>query len=75
MPVQKRIIYTSSLIAILLAFYCYNPFVLFFLSDDFIHIPLSAEGKFLQQNSFRPVCDLSVMLDYSLWGKQLGAII
>ena len=70
MPVQKRIIYTSSLIAILLAFYCYNPFVLFFLSDDFIHIPLSAEGKFLQQNSFRPVCDLSVMLDYSLWGKQ-----
>lgn len=70
MPTYKRIILSISGIALLLGFYCYNPFNLFFQADDFIHIPLSAQGKFLQQNSFRPVCDLSIMLDYSLWGKQ-----
>lgn len=69
MPTQKKIIYISSFIAVLLALYCYNPFVLYFQSDDFIHIPLSAQGKLLQQNTFRPVCDISVMLDYSLRGK------
>lgn len=70
MPTYKRIILSISGVAVLLAFYCYNPSNLFFQADDFIHIPLSAQGKFLQQNSFRPVCDLSIMLDYSLWGKQ-----
>lgn len=69
MPTQKKILYISSFIAILLALYCYNPFVLYFQSDDFIHIPLSAEGKLLQQNSFRPVCDISIMIDYRIWGK------
>lgn len=69
MPIQKKIIYISSLIAILLAFYCYDPFALFFQADDFIHIPLSAAGKFLQQNSFRPICDLNILIDYNLWGK------
>ncbi|QEC66820.1 hypothetical protein FRZ67_05695 [Panacibacter ginsenosidivorans] len=69
MSAQKKIIYISAIPAILLAFYCYNPFVLFFQADDFIHIPLSAAGKFLQQNSFRPICDLSIMIDYNIWGK------
>ncbi|MGI8951147.1 MAG: hypothetical protein ACR2FN_06140 [Chitinophagaceae bacterium] len=49
--------------------YCYNPFVLYFQNDDFVHIPLSAQGKLLQHNFFRPICDLSIMLDYYLWGK------
>lgn len=69
MPVQKKFIYFASIIAVLLALVCYNPFNLYFQNDDFIHIPLSAEGKLLQQNSFRPVCDLSIMLDYFIWGK------
>lgn len=69
MPTQKKILYISSFVAILLALYCYNPFVLYFQNDDFIHIPLSAEGKLLQQNSFRPVCDISIMIDYKVWGK------
>ncbi|MDB5247879.1 MAG: hypothetical protein JWQ40_2273, partial [Segetibacter sp.] len=51
------------------ALYCYNPFVLFFQNDDFIHIPLSRQGQLFQRNSFRPVCDLSVMADEYLYGK------
>lgn len=47
----------------------YNPFLLYFQNDDFIHIPLSAQGQLFQHNSFRPVCDLSVMIDYNIWGK------
>jgi hypothetical protein len=69
MPAKRKIIYISSLVAVLLAFYCYDPFSLFFQADDIIHIPLSAAGKFLQQNSFRPICDLSIMIDYHIWGK------
>lgn len=69
MPVQKKIIYIASFTAVALALVCYNPFALYFQNDDFIHIPLSAEGKLLQHNSFRPVCDLSIMLDYFLWKK------
>jgi hypothetical protein len=51
------------------ALYCYNPFALYFQNDDFIHIPLSAQGVLLQHNTFRPVCDISIMIDYWLWGK------
>lgn len=69
MPLKKKIIYTLSFITILLVLYCYNPFPLYFQNDDFIHIPLSAQGKLLQQNTFRPICDLSIMLDYTIWGK------
>lgn len=49
--------------------YCYNPFQLYFQNDDFVHISLSAHGKMLQHNSFRPLCDISIMMDYVLWGK------
>ena len=51
------------------ALYCYNPLSLYFQNDDFIHIPLSAAGKIFQRNSFRPVCDISVMIDYFIWKK------
>jgi len=69
MLLQKRIIILCSILSTLLAFYCYNPFALYFQSDDFVHIPLSAQGFLIQRNTFRPICDLSIMLDYSLWGK------
>ncbi len=59
-----------SVIAVLGAFYCYNPFALYFQNDDLVHIPLSKEGIILQHNTFRPVCDISIILDYRLWGKQ-----
>src|SRR6476620_2129187 len=66
---DKKIYILISIIVVALAFYCYNPFVLYFQNDDFIHIPLSQQGVLLQRNTFRPVCDISVMLDYWLWGK------
>src|SRR5215470_6071039 len=55
---------------VMAAFCCYNPFLLYFQNDDFVHIPLSAQGVLLQHNTFRPVCDLSVMMDYGIWGKR-----
>lgn len=58
-----------SAVIVAIALYCFNPFALYFQNDDFIHIPLSAKGEFLQRNTFRPICDLSIMLDYYLWGK------
>ncbi|HEY6975183.1 MAG TPA: hypothetical protein VH396_02770, partial [Chitinophagaceae bacterium] len=57
------------MIIVSLALYCYNPFALYFQNDDFIHIPLSQQGVLLQRHTFRPVCDISIMLDYWLWGK------
>lgn len=47
--------------------YCYWPSSLYFQNDDFTHILLSSKNVLFQRNSFRPVCDLSVMLDYRLW--------
>lgn len=44
------------------------PGKLYFLNDDFLHLQLTSEGKWLQQNSFRPICDLSMWIDYQLWG-------
>src|SRR6266540_1447879 len=66
---NKNIYNILSVIIVALALYCYDPFALYFQNDDFIHIPLSAAGKLLQQNTFRPVCDLSIMTDYWIWGK------
>jgi hypothetical protein len=40
---------------------------LFFLNDDFVHLSLTAKGRWLQQQSFRPICDLSMWIDYKLW--------
>lgn len=51
------------------AIYCYNPFLLWFQNDDFSHILLSRKEVFFQRNSFRPVCDISIMADYFLWGS------
>ncbi len=67
---QRNIIDAGVVIIAGFALYCYNPFALYFQNDDFIHIPLSAEGVLLQHNTFRPVCDISIMFDYWLYGKQ-----
>jgi hypothetical protein len=44
------------------------PGKLFFLNDDFTHLYLTGQGKWMQHNSFRPVCDLSMWIDYQLYG-------
>ena len=69
MFLQKKYLILFAATVVAFTLYCYNPFELYFLNDDFIHIPLSRDGILLQHNSFRPVCDLSMMLDYQLWGK------
>ncbi|MFZ1798410.1 MAG: hypothetical protein WAU24_00965 [Chitinophagaceae bacterium] len=66
---KKNIYFLFASIIVLAAFYLYNPFALYFQSDDFLHIKWSSEGIIFQDNAFRPVCDLSVMLDYILFGK------
>lgn len=43
------------------------PANLFFLNDDFRHIYLTQQSRWLQQQSFRPLCDLSMWIDYQLY--------
>lgn len=50
--------------------FLYNPFQLYFLNDDFLHIPLTANGVLFQQRSIRPIHELLVRLDLLLWNKQ-----
>lgn len=69
MPTQRTIWTVLAALPVLSGLYYYNPFLLWFQNDDFIHIPLSANAELLQRNTFRPVCDLSIMFDYWLWGK------
>ena len=66
---HKILLYIILTTAVIAGFILYNPFLLYFQNDDFVHIPLYAKGQFLQHNSFRPVCDLFMMMDYKLWGK------
>ncbi len=66
---KKNYLFLFATVVAIVGIYYYNPFALYFQNDDFIHIPLSAEGRLFQHNSFRPVCDLSIMLDYFLWHK------
>jgi hypothetical protein len=70
LKLEKHIILIISIAAFLFALYCYDPFLLYFLNDDFVHIPLSKNAELLQHNSFRPLCDLSIQLDYTIWGRQ-----
>ncbi len=66
---QKLWLYSIGTLAVLYAFWLFNPAGFYFLNDDLVHIPLSKDGVLFQRNSFRPVCDLSIRLDYLLWGK------
>ena len=66
---QKSFIYFILIVAAIIALLLYNPWLLYFQNDDMVHIPLSRDGVLLQHNSFRPICDISMMLDYKLYGK------
>lgn len=46
------------------------PWSLYFLNDDFVHIPLTDAGKLFQNNSIRPLHELLVRFDLMLYGKQ-----
>ncbi len=66
---QKLLFIMICGIATAFGFLLLNPLPLYFLNDDFIHIPLSKEGILLQRKSLRPLGDLSLQLDYMLWQK------
>ena len=58
---QNHLVYLILLAAGITALFLYNPLLLYFQNDDTIHIPLSRDGVLLQHNTFRPVCDISIM--------------
>ncbi len=47
----------------------YWPASLYFLNDDFVHIPLTDYGVLFQQRSIRPIHELLVKFDLLLWQK------
>ncbi|MEO7309057.1 MAG: hypothetical protein ABIX01_01570 [Chitinophagaceae bacterium] len=49
--------------------WCANPWQLYFLNDDFIHIPKAYDGTIGHNNGLRHICDLSLYID-SLMSKQ-----
>ena len=63
------LLWLTCLLAVLAGIYVFRPHQLFFLADDFIHIPESAHNLLAQRNSLRPVGNLSIHLDY-LWSKK-----
>lgn len=54
------------------AMVAYCPGNFYLLNDDLIHIPESIKGNVFQNNFQRPVHELSLTMDYHVWG---GAII
>ena len=66
---QNHFTYLILITAALIALFLYNPWLLYFQNDDMVHIPLSRDGVLLQHNTFRPICDISIMIDYKLWSK------
>jgi hypothetical protein len=67
---QNPFFFLLAATAVVFALCLFNPFNFYFLNDDLIHIPLSKEGVLFQRRSFRPIGDMSVQLDYLLWGKK-----
>jgi hypothetical protein len=57
-----------AIVAMVAGIFLLWPGKLFFLNDDFTHLYLTSQGQWLQHNSFRPMCDLSMWIDYKLYG-------
>ena len=49
-----------------LVIWCAWPGDLYFLNDDFLHIPKAVKGELGQNNSLRPIGDLSLFFD-AMW--------
>lgn len=62
-------IYWAGAMVILIGVVLYFPNGLYFLNDDLIHIPLSSKGVLMQRHSWRPIGDLSIALDWYIWGE------
>jgi len=69
MNAAKKYLLVLGTVIFIAGIYCFNPLALFFRMMILYIFLLSEQGKLLQRNSFRPVCDLSIMLDVFLWRK------
>lgn len=65
----KTTFYTLLVLSCFFTIYLYQPFGLYFLNDDFIHIPLSAKGIYLQTHFARPVHEFLLHIEFLLFGK------
>ena len=68
-PTDTRYSYVLLIVLSLPALYAYNPLPLYFLNDDFIHVPLSQEAVWGQRNSIRPINDVTLYLNSLAWGN------
>lgn len=60
----KLYVWLLAAVAAMAGLYLYRPFGLYFLADDFLHIPESSNNIWLQRNSLRPVGNFSLHIDY-----------
>lgn len=61
---NKIFLFFISILAFAAGLYLYRPQGLYFLADDFIHIPESANNLLSQRNSLRPIGNISLHIDY-----------
>ncbi len=59
----KPYLFFVATMASIAGLYLYRPFNLYFLADDFLHIPESAKNIWLQRNSLRPIGNISLHID------------
>jgi hypothetical protein len=60
---------TFLIVSILFTVLIYYPGGLYFVNDDFIHLPLSEQGQLFQRHSFRPVHEMLLSLELFLFKK------
>ncbi len=65
---SKQVFGFICLLAVIAGLYVYRATGLFFLADDFIHIPESSHSLLAQRNYLRPVGNLSLYIDFLLSG-------
>lgn len=58
-----------AVVSVAMAVYVYFPAGLYFLADDFIHVPESAKQVWEQRNALRPVGNITLHIDHWLSGK------
>ena len=68
LPAKKTLLLLWALVGLVVVA-LYAPFGLYYLNDDFIHIPLSEQAVFGQRHSIRVMNDFSLYLDSLLYGK------
>lgn len=61
---NKIFVFVILSFATAIGLYIFRPQGLYFLADDFIHIPASANNLLAQRNSLRPIGNISLHIDY-----------